>query len=84
MWVNSVRRAPVRRAAVTASDSEQGTDGWIGAQEQLADLSTNDVHRTVDSTNAGLLEDAGPAAESVRAITEVVASARTGTPLLDR
>ncbi len=70
-------------AVLTASENE-GTEGWVGAQEQLADLTTNNVHRTVDSTHAGLLEDAGPAAESVRAITEVVASVRTGTPLLDR
>jgi pimeloyl-ACP methyl ester carboxylesterase len=70
-------------AVLTATENE-GTEGWVGAQEQLADLTTNSLHRTVDSTHAGLLEDAGPAAESVRAITEVVASVRTGTPLLDR
>ena len=34
-----------------------------------------------DSTHAGLLEDADPAAESVRAITEVITAVRTGTPL---
>jgi hypothetical protein len=38
-------------------------------------------HRTVDSTHPGLLEDVRPAAQSVRAITEVVDSVRTGTPL---
>ena len=42
------------------------------------------VHRTVDSTHAGLLEDVRPAAESVRAITEVISSVRTGTPLASR
>ena len=55
--------------------------GWKGAQDRLAALSTNRVHRTADSTHAGLLEDRDGASESVRAITQVVASARTGTPL---
>jgi pimeloyl-ACP methyl ester carboxylesterase len=66
-------------AVLTASVTSTGTDGWVGAQDQLAALSTHAVHRTVDSTHEGLLEDAGPAAESVRAITEIVSSARTGT-----
>ena len=68
-------------AVLTASANSTGTDGWAGAQNQLAALSTHSVHRTVDSTHEGLLEDASPAAESVRAITEVVTAARTGTPL---
>jgi hypothetical protein len=68
-------------AVVTASETATGTDGWTGAQDQLAQLSTNHVHRTVEATHEGLLEDAGPATQSVRAITEVVASARTGSPL---
>jgi hypothetical protein len=38
----------------------------------------------VDSTHAGLLEDPGPAAESVRAITQVISAVRTGTPLSPR
>jgi hypothetical protein len=66
---------------LTASATSTTTDGWVGAQNQLAALSTNSVHRTVDSTHPGLLEDVGPAAESVRAITSVVSSVRTGTPL---
>ena len=68
-------------AVVTASANSTGTEGWVGAQNQLAALSSHSVHRTVDSTHEGLLEDAAPAAESVRAITEVVTAARTGTPL---
>ncbi|SDR89138.1 alpha/beta hydrolase fold [Friedmanniella luteola] len=71
-------------AVLTASASSTGTDGWVGAQDQLAALSTRSVHRTVDSTHEGLLEDVAPAAESVRAITDVVTSARTGTPLPSR
>jgi hypothetical protein len=70
-------------AVVTASETAEATDGWVAAQEELAGLSTNLVHRTVDATHAGLLEDAGPATESVGAITEVIASVRTGTSLDD-
>ena len=69
---------------LTASENSTGTDGWAGAQDQLAALSTNSVHRTVDSTHTGLLEDVRPAAASVRAITEVISSVRTGTPLPSR
>jgi pimeloyl-ACP methyl ester carboxylesterase len=71
-------------AVLTASVSSTGTDGWPGAQDALASLSRNSVHRTVDSTHEGLLEDVGPAGASVRAITEVVSSARTSTPLARR
>jgi pimeloyl-ACP methyl ester carboxylesterase len=66
---------------LTASQTSIGTDGWDGAQNQLAALSADSVHRTVDSTHSGLLEDTGPAAESVRAITEVLFAIRTGTAL---
>ncbi len=68
-------------AVLTASANSLGNEGWAGAQHQLAALSANHIHRTVDSTHTGLLEDTGPAAESIRAITEVIDSARTGTPL---
>jgi pimeloyl-ACP methyl ester carboxylesterase len=73
-----------RPIAVLTASENVGTDGWVGAQHQLAGLSPNSVHRTVDSTHTGLLEDVRPAAESVRAITEVVSSVRTGTPLPSR
>ena len=65
---------------LTASANSTGTKSWAGAQNQLAALSTHSVHRTVDVTHEGLLEDASPAAESVRAITEVVTAACTDTP----
>jgi pimeloyl-ACP methyl ester carboxylesterase len=68
-------------AVLTASENSTGTEGWADAQHQLAELSTNSIHRTVESTHTGLLEDAGPAAESVRAITEVISSVRSSRPL---
>jgi pimeloyl-ACP methyl ester carboxylesterase len=68
-------------AVLTASETSLETDGWVGAQDQLAALSTNSVHRTVNSTHTGLLEDVRPAAASVHAIAEVITSVRTGAAL---
>jgi pimeloyl-ACP methyl ester carboxylesterase len=70
-------------AVLTTSESLSGA-GWADAQDQLAALSTNRVHRTVDSTHAGLIDDKEPAAQSVRAINEVVFAVRTDTPLEQR
>jgi pimeloyl-ACP methyl ester carboxylesterase len=67
-------------AVLTTSESLEGA-GWAAAQDQLAALSTNHIHRTVRSTHAGLVVDKVPAAGSVIAITEVVASVRTGSPV---
>ena len=66
---------------LTASATATGTKGWVAAQDQLAALSPSSAHRTLHSTHEGLLEDLQPAAASVRAITEVIASVRTSTPL---
>jgi pimeloyl-ACP methyl ester carboxylesterase len=68
-------------AVVTASEESLETTGWAAAQDRLATLSTNHAHRTVHSTHPGLLEDQHGSTESVRAITEVITSVRTGTPL---
>jgi pimeloyl-ACP methyl ester carboxylesterase len=65
---------------LTTSDS-LGTDGWKAAQDTLAALSENHLHRDVESTHAGLITDERPAAESAHAIAEVIASVRTGSPL---
>src|SRR5918998_227358 len=67
-------------AVLTASENSNGIEGWADAQDHLAGLSTNRIHRTVESTHTGLLEDARPAAESVRAITQVISSVRSGRP----
>ena len=68
-------------AVVTASESVGETRGWAAAQDRLATLSGNRVHRVVISSHAGLLENPEGAAESVLAITEVVTSVRTGSLL---
>jgi pimeloyl-ACP methyl ester carboxylesterase len=67
-------------AVLTTSESLTGA-GWAAAQDHLATLSTNRVHRTVRCTHAGLIEDKAPAADSVRAVNEVVSAVRTGTPM---
>ncbi|WP_148575367.1 alpha/beta fold hydrolase [Nocardioides caldifontis] len=71
-------------AVLTASATSTNTEGWVAAQDALAALSPNAIHSTVDSSHEGLLEDVDPAAASVRAITEVISSVRTGTPLTSR
>jgi pimeloyl-ACP methyl ester carboxylesterase len=70
-------------AVVTASESLK-TGGWAGAQQQLAALSTNRIHRVSDSTHTGLLEAQHGSADSVRAINDVIASVRTGYHLNTR
>jgi pimeloyl-ACP methyl ester carboxylesterase len=68
-------------AVLTASESFDGTAGWAKAQEQLAALSTNHVHRVVDSSHIGMVEDQAPAQASVDAIDQVVDAVRAGTTL---
>lgn len=62
---------------LTASETAEGTKGWTGAQDALAALSTNSVHRTVTATHLGMVGGVGPAAAAVRAIGDVVTSTRT-------
>lgn len=68
-------------AVLTATESRDQTAGWAAAQDQLAALSTNTVHRVVDSTHEGLLVDQHGSAEAVRAIEAVVTSVTSGSPL---
>jgi pimeloyl-ACP methyl ester carboxylesterase len=67
-------------AVLTTSDS-LGTNGWKAAQDKLAALSDNHLHRDVQSSHAGLITDQRPAAQSAHAIAEVIASVRTGSSL---
>jgi pimeloyl-ACP methyl ester carboxylesterase len=51
--------------------------GWASEQNDLATLSSHSVHRTVaGSTHASLIEDKGDAAQSSRAIADVVRAVR--------
>jgi len=51
---------------------------WVAEQDDLATLSSNSVHRTVaGSTHASLIEDRRDAAQSSRAIGDVVRAVQT-------
>jgi len=66
---------------LTTSESLEGTGGWGAAQDQLAELSTNRMHRVVHSTHSGLVDDEGGSAASADAINAVVAAVRSHAPL---
>jgi pimeloyl-ACP methyl ester carboxylesterase len=70
-----------RPLVVLTTSESLGTGGWKAAQDKLAALSDNQLHRDVTSTHAGLITDEHPAAESAHAIIEVIAAVRTGAPL---
>ncbi|MGH9173811.1 MAG: alpha/beta fold hydrolase, partial [Vicinamibacterales bacterium] len=57
---------------------------WLPAQDDMATLSTNSLHRVVaDATHASLIEDEDDATATSEAIRDVVASVRTSTPLAE-
>ncbi|HSK53801.1 MAG TPA: alpha/beta hydrolase [Jiangellales bacterium] len=65
---------------LTASEN-LSTEGWSAAQDRLAALSSDGVHRDVRSSHAGMVEDPTGSDASVAAITAVARSVRTGTPV---
>jgi hypothetical protein len=75
---------PKPLAVVTARENAAGTRGWAAAQDRMAELSSNSVHWTADTSHVGLLDDATGSTNSVRAITAVVTAVRTGTPVTGR
>jgi pimeloyl-ACP methyl ester carboxylesterase len=57
-------------------------EGWMSAQDEMATLSTNSLHRVVaEASHESLLADPDDAAEVTRAIRDVVVSVRTSAPL---
>jgi len=68
-------------AVLTSTDTAHDTGGWTAAQTQLAALSSDVVHRDVDVSHQGLVDDPAGAVASVQAITSVVQAIRTDTPL---
>jgi pimeloyl-ACP methyl ester carboxylesterase len=66
---------------VSASGTLTGTRGWSVAQQQLAGLSTNSSHRTVQGSHAGLLDHPGSYEEAAAAVMDVVHAVRTGAPV---
>jgi pimeloyl-ACP methyl ester carboxylesterase len=68
------------RPLVVVTAEKEAESGWIAAQDELAALSTNSAHRLLpDATHAMLTENQAVAAQSSRAILDVVNSVRTGT-----
>jgi pimeloyl-ACP methyl ester carboxylesterase len=70
-----------RPLAVLTATETLDTSGWGAAQDKLAALSANHVHRVVPSTHPGLVEDEAGSTASGHAITDVVTAARTGSPV---
>ena len=66
-------------AVVTAAKGQQA--GWATAQDRLATLSTNSVHRVVPATHQSLVVGEVDSTPSVHAITDVVRSVRTRSAL---
>ena len=65
---------------VTAQKDAQG--GWMAAQDELAALSTNVVHRLLSNADhASLVENEAIAAQSSNAIRDVVNAVRSSAPL---
>src|SRR3989449_7795730 len=65
---------------VTAAKGAQA--GWLPLQDEMTGLSSNSVHRILpDTDHPGLRHDRAGAARASRAILDVVASVRTGTPV---
>ena len=58
---------------------------WQSAQDRLATLSTNSLHRTAaDTTHVSMLRDQADSAAASQAIRDVVTSLRSGQPLPTR
>jgi pimeloyl-ACP methyl ester carboxylesterase len=66
-------------AVVTAGEGQQA--GWSAAQDRMATLSTNSLHRVVPATHESLLADESDSTFSARAIADVVRSVRSRSPL---
>ncbi|MEP6814389.1 MAG: hypothetical protein ABI873_02425, partial [Marmoricola sp.] len=60
----------------------ENAKGWMAAQNKMATLSTNSLHRVESGAkHASFVDDPEHAAAVIRAIHDVVVSLRTGEPL---
>ena len=66
---------------VTSTETARDTAGWAAAQDRLAALSSDVVHRDVHASHQGLVDDDAGSAASVAAITSVVRAVRRDTRL---
>jgi pimeloyl-ACP methyl ester carboxylesterase len=71
------------RPLVVLTAHKEAQDGWIAAQDELAELSRNVDHRVLpEATHTMLVENETIAAHSSRAIRDVVNAVRSGAPLM--
>lgn len=70
-----------RPLVVLTASENLDTEGWSAAQDRLAALSSDSVHRGVRSSHAGMVEDPDGSDASVAAINAVARSVRTGAPV---
>jgi pimeloyl-ACP methyl ester carboxylesterase len=68
-----------RPLVVLTASENLSTEGWSAAQDRLAALSSDSVHRDVRSSHAGIVEDPTGSDASVAAVTAVARSVRTGS-----
>jgi pimeloyl-ACP methyl ester carboxylesterase len=67
---------------IVLTADRENSKGWMAAQNEMATLSTNSLHRVVSgATHASFVESPDHAAAVTRAIHDVVVSVRTGEPL---
>jgi pimeloyl-ACP methyl ester carboxylesterase len=70
------------RPLIVVTAAKGALAGWLPLQDRMAGLSTNSAHRVLpDIDHPGVVHDRAGAAQSSRAILDVVASVRTGSPL---
>ena len=70
-----------RPLVVLMASENLSTEGWSAAQDRLAALSSDSIHRDVSSSHAGLVDDRSGADASVAAIRSVVRSVSAGSPV---
>jgi hypothetical protein len=69
------------RPLVVVTAGADPSRGWLEAQDKLADLSSNSVHRVIASATHDSLISGADATASIRAILDVLQGVRSGTPL---
>jgi pimeloyl-ACP methyl ester carboxylesterase len=77
--LHSLRAKPL----VVLTASQGNRPGWMGWQNQMAELSTNSIHRVEQgAAHASFVEEPEHAESVTRAIHDVVVALRSGTPLI--
>jgi len=71
-----------RKPLIVLTAGRGSAEGWMSAQDEMATLSANSLHRVVaGATHQSFLTDPDDATAVSQAIHDVVVSVRTSTPL---